>query len=75
MAITTTNSGSPLWTTSSGDFPFYVQMAGEVIEVTNITGASSPQPFTITRSVNGVVKAQTAGTTVSLYPTPIAALT
>jgi hypothetical protein len=75
MAITTTNSGSPLWTTSSGDFPFYVQMAGEVIEVTNITGASGTQTFTITRSVNGVVKAQTAGTTVSLYPTPIAALT
>ena len=35
--------------------------------VTNITGSSSPQTFTVIRSVNGVAKAQTAGTDVRLW--------
>jgi hypothetical protein len=69
----TTTSG-PIWTTSAGDFPFDIRMAGERITVTNITGASSPQTFTITRSVNGVVKAQTSGTSFALWNTPVAAL-
>lgn len=34
----------------------------------------SPQSFTVQRSVNGVVKAQTAGTPVTVDPTPIIAL-
>ena len=42
--------------------------------VTNITGSSSPQTFTVTRSVNGVVKAQSAGVAVALWNTPVAAL-
>jgi len=58
---------SPLWTTSAGDFPFDITMAGERITVTNITGSSSPQTFTITRAVNGVAKAHVAGETVSLF--------
>lgn len=56
----------PLWTTAAGDFPLDVMIAGERVTVTNITGASSPQTFTVTRSVNGVVKAQAAGAVVSL---------
>ena len=35
--------------------------------VSNITGGSSPQTFTVTRSVNGVVKSQTPGTDVRLW--------
>jgi hypothetical protein len=70
----TTGPSGILWTTSSSDFPFFIQMAGEVMEVTDITGSSSPQTFTVTRSVNGVVKAQTAGTPFSVYPTPVLAL-
>jgi hypothetical protein len=62
-----TIAGSPLWTTSGGDFPFDIAVGGERMTVTNITGASSPQTFTVTRSVNGVVKAQTAGTDVRLW--------
>jgi len=49
-------------------------MRGERITVTNITGASGTQTFTVTRSANGVVKAQTAGTPLALYYTPILAL-
>lgn len=53
--------GEGLWTTSAGDFPFDVKIAGEVIRVTNITGTTSPQTFTVTRSINGVVKSLPAG--------------
>ena len=74
MQVDTTNAASPLWTTSAGDFPFDILVSGERITVTNITGSSSPQAFTITRSVNGVTKAQSAGTDVRLFFPPIASL-
>lgn len=67
LSVATTNAGSPLWTTNPADCPFDIEMGGERMTVTNITGASSPQTFTVTRSVNGVVKAQTAGTDVRLF--------
>jgi hypothetical protein len=54
-------AGEGLWTTSAGDFPFDIKIVGEVIRVTNITGTSSPQTFTVTRSINGVVKSLPAG--------------
>jgi hypothetical protein len=73
MSVDTANALSPLWTTT-GTFPFDVLMSGERITVTNITGASSPQTFTVTRSINGVTKAQTAGTAVALFSKPIASL-
>lgn len=50
-----------LWTTSAGDFPLEVEVGGEVWTVTNITGAASPQTFTVTRGTNGVTKAHDAG--------------
>lgn len=74
MQVDTTAAGSPLWTTTAGDFPFDVNLDGEQITVTNITGSSSPQTFTITRSVNGVVKAHAAGADVRLQPAPVLAL-
>jgi hypothetical protein len=55
------SSTAELWTTSAGDFPFDITVSGEAMTVTNITGSSSPQTFTVTRSVNGVVKDQAAG--------------
>jgi hypothetical protein len=54
----------PLWTHADGDFE--IRVGGEVMLVTNITGAASPQTFTVTRSVNSVVKAHTAGAAVEL---------
>ena len=73
MGISAGASGE-LWTTSAGDFPFDVRLGGERITVTDITGSSSPQTATITRSVNGVIKAQTAGEAVTLFYPSIAAL-
>lgn len=61
--------GEGLWTTSAGDFPFDIKILGEIIRVTNITGASSPQTFTVQRSINGVVKSLPAGAPVHVaYP-------
>lgn len=55
----------PLWTHADGDYDLLI--GGEVVTVTNVTGASSPQTFTVVRSVNGVVKAHTAGAKIELY--------
>ena len=65
LSVKTLNG--PLWTTASGDFPFNVLISGELITVTSISGTSSPQTFTVTRSVNGVVKAHSVDEQVTLY--------
>ena len=58
----------PLWTTVAGDFPFDIVMGGERITVGAISGTSSPQTFSsLTRSVNGIVKAHVAGEAVNLF--------
>ncbi|MEU0761576.1 hypothetical protein ABZ351_18115 [Streptomyces microflavus] len=68
-------AGRP-WITSSAfpaEFPFDVQLGGEIVTVTAITGGSSPQTFTVTRAVNGVVKPHPAATDVRLaHPTIVA---
>lgn len=74
VATTGTATGSPLWTTSAGDFPFDISVGGERMTVTNITGSSSPQSFTVARSVNGVAKGQTFGTDVRLWQPMILSL-
>lgn len=55
----------PLWTHADGDYDLLI--GGEVVTVTAVSGTSSPQTFTVTRSVNGVVKAHTAGEKIELY--------
>lgn len=65
-AIDVFTTGGTLWTTSAGEFPFDIIVGGERMTVTNITGASSSQTFTVTRSVNGVAKTHSSGTQVSL---------
>jgi len=65
-----TATGNALWTTDSNAMPFDINVAGERMTVTAISGASSPQTFTVTRSVNGVVKAQSSGADVRLFTTP-----
>lgn len=75
LSVATTSG--PRWITSAAypsEFPFTVRVGGEVMTVTAISGASSPQTFTVTRSVNGVVKSQTAGTDVCLAQPAIVAL-
>lgn len=62
-----TITSGPLWTTDPDDFPFDIMMGGERMRVTAISGAASPQTFTVVRSVNGVVKSHPAFTTIALY--------
>jgi hypothetical protein len=71
------SSTAYIWTTTAtfpADFPFDIEIGGERITVTAITGGSSPQTFTLTRSVNGVVKAHSAGDAVSLWHPAVIAL-
>lgn len=74
LSVATSTTGSPLWTTSSPDFPFDVSIGGERITVHGITGTSSPQAFAVTRSVNGVVKSQAANADVRLWTPSIISL-
>lgn len=55
-----------VWTTDPAEFPFDIMVGGERMTVTAISGATSPQTFTVTRSVNGVVKTHSVGDKVSL---------
>lgn len=61
------NSSAPYWTADPADVPFDVEVDGEQIRVTAVSGTTSPQTMTVTRSVNGRVKAHAAGTKVSLW--------
>jgi hypothetical protein len=65
-ASVTTTTGFPAWITG-GSLSIDLNIGGERVTVTAISGASSPQTFTLTRSVNGVVAAHAAGTKVSLW--------
>lgn len=70
-------STGALWRTGAVNFD--IGVLGERITVTNISGGFSPQTFTVTRSVNGVVKALPAtvggiATKVSLWKPGVYAL-
>jgi hypothetical protein len=56
-----------VWIDSAGhpdEFPFAAVFDGEKVTVTAISGTSSPQTWTVVRSVNGIVKSHSAGTPV-----------
>jgi hypothetical protein len=57
-------TGVRLWSHADGDFD--IRVGGEVMTVTAISGTSSPQTFTVVRSVNTVVKAHSSGEAVAL---------
>lgn len=64
MSVATT--GTELWATS-GATPFNIKVAGAVLTVTAVSGASSPQTFTVTATpVNGVNKVIPVGSQVKL---------
>ncbi|MFC0628539.1 hypothetical protein [Kribbella deserti] len=54
------------WTTDAADMPIPIMIGGEEMSLTAVTGTGNPQSFTVTRSVNGVVKAHSAGDVVRL---------
>lgn len=75
LALSVNTTSGPRWTTSVGDFPFDIQVGGEVMTVTAISGTSNPQTFTIgARSVNGITKAHASGAALSLAHPMIIAL-
>lgn len=76
-SISVQTTTGPVWIDSATyptNFPFDIRVAGEVMTVTAVTGTTSPQTFTVTRSVNTVSKAQTASTSVSLATPTLLAL-
>ncbi|MFD3717281.1 hypothetical protein [Streptomyces sp. NPDC058674] len=62
--LSVATAAGPLWTTT--DEPVDIVIGGEVMTATTITGASSPQTFTVVRSVNGVTKPHLASAPVDL---------
>jgi hypothetical protein len=73
-AFTVLTNDGPRWTILTADFPFDAMVGGERVTVTNITGTAATQTFTVIRSVNGIVKAQTANTTIGLFEPAVYAL-
>jgi hypothetical protein len=71
-SLSVASTGGSLWKTGATSFD--IGVGGERMTVTNITGASSPQTFTVTRSVNGVVKSHLAATAVGLWKAGVVAL-
>jgi hypothetical protein len=61
-----------LWSTTADDFDIIV--GGERMTVTAVSGTSSPQTFTVTRSVNGITKSHSSGEQVRLYKPAIVGL-
>lgn len=66
-ALSVATPSGPLWSTDAGDYPIDMRVAGERVTVTAVAGAASPQAFTVTRAVNGISKAQLAGTEIDLW--------
>lgn len=71
-----TLTGGVLWDTDADGWNvalhgggMFIRIGGEIMRITNITGGSSPQTFTVVRSINGVAKAHAAGAPVhAAYP-------
>lgn len=64
-SLSVTTPSGQLWTTAADDFPFDISLGGVQVTVTNITGSSNPQTFTVTGSM--VTTAAPGGTPVSLW--------
>lgn len=75
-ALDTTETGVDVLTTAlqrwvdsatyPSDFPFDVIIGGEVMRVTACTGTTLSQTFTVTRSINGVVRSHSPGEAVNI---------
>jgi hypothetical protein len=72
LSVQTT--AGPRWTTDPTEFPFDVLLGGEVVTVTAISGTTTSQTMTVTRSVNGISTSHDAGTAVALAQPAIVAL-
>lgn len=70
LSLTTADAGDVL-TTAGGSLPYDLTIEGERVTVTAMTAPAGSGPFTqtatVTRSINGVVKAQLSGARVGVY--------
>lgn len=68
-SVTCTDIGD-VWTTAAGSYPLDWMVAGERVRVTAMTAPAGTGPYTqtatVTRSVNGIVKAQLVGAQLEL---------
>jgi hypothetical protein len=64
-SLSVATPSGPLWSVTDGSFDIIA--GGERMTVTGVSGSTSPQTFTVTRSVNGIVKSQVSGATVELF--------
>lgn len=64
-SLSVATPSGPLWTTAADDFPLQVNIGGNPITVTAVTGSSSPQTFTVTGST--VVAPLANGAAVSVW--------
>jgi hypothetical protein len=71
-SLSVATPSGPLWTTGAQSTP--IEVAGEKMTVTNVSGSSSPQTFTVTRHVNGVTKSQSSGAVVEIWRGGVLAL-
>ena len=66
MSVATTLG--PLWTTNAAHMPLVLDVAGVQLQVTAISGGSSPQTFTVTQApLNGFAKTIPTGTPVRVW--------
>jgi hypothetical protein len=74
-ALTMRVDVGPHWTTAAGDVPFDINIGGEQMRVTAVTlFAGAFYVFTVTRSINGVVKSHAAESAVNLWRPTVRAL-
>lgn len=71
-SLSVATASGPLWTRVADDFPFDIDVAGIRVTVTGITGATSPQTFTVTGAT--VTKALAIGDAVAPWRPPALAL-
>lgn len=69
-SLTVATPTGPVWTTVADDFPMTISVAGIAVTVTNITGASSPQVFTVAVTT----AAFPTGAAVTLWQQPVLGL-
>jgi hypothetical protein len=67
LSVTFTGPRWVLATDDAASLPFDIIIGGERMTVTDVADTTSPQTFTVTRSVNGVVKAHAAGAPIQLF--------
>ena len=65
LTLSVANVNEP-WTQDPTQMPIPIVIDGEAMNVTAVSGTTSPQTFTVTRSTNGVVKSHSSGASVTL---------